>query len=121
MADFLCGRCSQLMCEDCPSVADEYVTLYQNHRLAAMSAQDEADKLRQENEQLKRQMAMYKELAQTSLPEVVAGWLSSINIEAALERVKKAQEHDRELAEFNALMRDGKTDEALAIAQRWVS
>lgn len=120
MADFLCGVCSRLMCDDCKSMAGEYVALHNNHMMAAKIANDKAEKLTRENEQLKRENEMYKELVQTSLPDLISAWVTSIQIDLCLERVKNVERHKRDIAEFDRLMKANKPDEAIAIAKRWV-
>lgn len=63
---FTCRVCNAVMCEDCKLMAAEFETLYGDYKLYLISARDQIEALKRENEQLKRHSERMEELAKTS-------------------------------------------------------
>lgn len=104
MADFLCGVCSSLMCEDCQSMADEYVTLYKIHRQSALMAQDELKIAQDALRRAERDRDMYKAIAMQPMPDVLQAWLNSMRLETAVKSIEAAQADAKLLKQFDDAM-----------------
>ena len=74
-ASFLCNRCKHVMCEDCISIAEEYQQLDQIRKSSMIRMEEELRQVKAELEQLTRRAAMYQEVAQAGLPDIIGAWI----------------------------------------------
>jgi len=73
--EFLCSACSECMCEDCKSVAEEYEYLATQRKFALMKMQDQIDEL---NRTIKRQelsITAWKNMAEVGYADTIKAWM----------------------------------------------
>jgi len=108
---FLCGRCQDVLCEDCSSVAGEYEYLYEGQKLVLMHAQQELHEAQQRIAALKNDVEMWQAVAKAGMPAVIQVWMDS---EVAKARKAGRESMRRELKKSGFLAKLEKAEKALA-------
>lgn len=78
--EFLCGICSQVMCEDCQSIAAEYEYLYRSQKLALINAHERIKELETKLKIAENRAKRYEEVSKMGYQETICGyidWLAS--------------------------------------------
>ena len=74
---FLCGHCKDVLCNDCQSIASEYEFLHQVRSLELIRNQDEIIRLHREIAELRRDVEIWKDIAQIGYSDVIKKWMDS--------------------------------------------
>ena len=75
--NFICGRCKDLMCDDCRSIAEEYEQLLTSFKRANAIGSDRVKQLERELATANRRAEMWEEKAKIGLPDVIKAWIDS--------------------------------------------
>ncbi len=75
--NFLCTRCTQLMCQDCKEIANEYQTLLGNNRRYLAAADDRIRDLQHQLELVQSSRKDWERLAKLGYPKVITQWMDS--------------------------------------------
>ena len=75
--NFLCTQCTQNMCPDCLSIADEYAELLGNHQRYLSAADDRIHDLLDQLKLAQNSRKDWERLAKLGYPEVITQWMDS--------------------------------------------
>ncbi len=111
--NFLCSRCSDVLCDDCAGVAAEYEYLYQRQKLEMMGKEHIIEDLRAELKKAKDDAQFWKDISEIPLPTMIQAWL---NAEAAKSRNAGRESMRRELKKSGFLDKLQKLEKSMARA-----
>jgi len=81
---FLCSRCLQYMCQDCINIANEYIELENNRKLALITANDKLERITKELNKTQRKAKMYEDCAKAGITQIIGAWMDN-NIKELLK------------------------------------
>lgn len=84
--EFLCGSCTDILCDDCASIAAEYEFLYARQKLQLITAQDQNEKLTAEVANWKRRAEAMEQVAKIGYSDVIQGYIDSLIQKAEASR-----------------------------------
>lgn len=89
--NFVCGRCSALVCEDCMGIAEEWAELAQARARELFRNEDEMKKMREELARAKRKADDYERMMKLGQNAVLLAWIDDNGPTEATRKMEAAK------------------------------
>lgn len=90
--NFICRRCSALVCEDCRQIAKEWAELAQARARSLFSAEEEMKRLRQELDLAKRRADDFEQMMKLGQNTLLLAWINDKGPAEAIRKMRALKE-----------------------------